>query len=262
MSAAVVIGQDLRKLFRAPGDGAEVHALDGVSIEVHGGELVALVGPDGAGKTTLIRLVVGLLRATSGSLRVLGIDPAVEPQRIQDRIGYMPQKFGLYEDLSVQENLDLYADLHGVSAEERSQRYPQLMEMTDLGRFTARLAGRLSGGMKQKLGLACTLVRAPEMLLLDEPTVGVDPVSRRELWEIIDHLNNAAGMTVLFSTAYLDDAERCGQVLLLHEGRLLGAGDPKSFTARMRGRSFHVAAAGLGKRGLQERLAEAPGILD
>jgi ABC-2 type transport system ATP-binding protein len=159
MTAPVVVGTDLRKLFRARGKGGEVRALDGVSIEVHAGELTALVGPDGAGKTTLIRLMAGLLTADGGTLRVLDIDPAQAPQRIQDRIGYMPQKFGLYEDLSVQENLDLYADLHGISAEERTRRYPQLMQMTDLGRFTGRLAGRLSGGMKQKLGLACTLVR-------------------------------------------------------------------------------------------------------
>ncbi len=132
----VVQGADLHKTFRAPGNGGEAHALAGVSIEARAGELTALVGPDGAGKTTLIRLLAGLMTADSGSLRVLGIDPAVNPQDIQDRIGYMPQRFGLYEDLSVQENLDLYADLHGVPAEERAQRYPQLMEMTDLGRFT------------------------------------------------------------------------------------------------------------------------------
>jgi ABC-2 type transport system ATP-binding protein len=158
----VVQGADLRKSFRAPRDGGDTRALDGVSIEVRAGELTALVGPDGAGKTTLIRLLAGLMTADSGTLQVLGIDPARDPQAIQDRISYMPQKFGLYEDLSVQENLDLYADLHGVSREQRAQRYPKLMEMTDLGRFTARLAGRLSGGMKQKLGLACTLVRSPE----------------------------------------------------------------------------------------------------
>ncbi len=263
MSAAVVIGQDLRKLFRAPGDGAEVHALDGVSIEVHGGELVALVGPDGAGKTTLIRLVVGLLRATSGSLRVLGIDPAVEPQRIQDRIGYMPQKFGLYEDLSVQENLDLYADLHGVSAEERSQRYPQLMQMTDLGRFTDRLAGRLSGGMKQKLGLACTLVRPPELLLLDEPTVGVDPLSRRELWAIIEHLVREQGLTVLTSTSYLDEAERAARVLVLHAGKALAQSRPADVTSIAAGRSLVIdPGPGNNARGLQARLLDDPRVID
>jgi ABC-2 type transport system ATP-binding protein len=180
----VLIGRDIKKGFRRE-SGELVHALDGVSLEVEPGTLTALVGPDGAGKTTLIRLAAGLMNIDSGELEVLGIEVAVDPQQVQDRIGYMPQKFGLYEDLSVQENLDLYADLHGVTAEERRGRYPRLMEMTALGPFMKRLAGRLSGGMKQKLGLACTLVRAPELLLLDEPTVGVDPLSRRELWEII-----------------------------------------------------------------------------
>src|SRR5207253_1326664 len=162
-----------------------VHALDGVSLDAAHGSLTSLVGPDGAGKTTLIRLAAGLMFDNGGELKVLDIDVSADPQQVQDRIGYMPQKFGLYEDLSVQENLDLYADLHGIGAAERKDRYARLMEMTALGPFTRRLAGRLSGGMKQKLGLACTLVRSPELLLLDEPTVGVDPLSRRELWEII-----------------------------------------------------------------------------
>ncbi len=180
-----VAAQSLRKLFAREHE-APVCALDGVSLQAEHGELTALVGPDGAGKTTLMRLTAGLLRADGGSLRVLGIDVAADPQQVQDRISYMPQRFGLYEDLTVAENLDLYADLHGVSADERGQRYPQLMEMTALGPFKSRLAGQLSGGMKQKLGLACTLVRSPELLLLDEPTVGVDPLSRLELWESSD----------------------------------------------------------------------------
>ena len=163
---------------------------------------------------------------TRGSLRVLGVDVAADPQQVQDRISYMPQRFGLYEDLSVAENLDLYADLHGVSPAQRAQRYPQLMEMTALGPFKARLAGQLSGGMKQKLGLACTLVRSPELLLLDEPTVGVDPLSRRELWDIVVHLVTEEGLTVLLSTAYLDEAERCSRVIVLHRGRVLSQGSP------------------------------------
>ena len=196
------------------------------SLEVKHGALTALVGPDGAGKTTLIRLAAGLMTADSGELKILGVDVAAHPQLIQDRIGYMPQKFGLYEDLSVQENLDLYADLHGVTVEERRQLYPRLMEMTALGPFMQRLAGRLSGGMKQKLGLACTLVRAPELLLLDEPTVGVDPLSRRELWDIILQLVDDQGLTVLLSTSYLDEAERCGHVVVMHQGKVLAQGPP------------------------------------
>src|SRR5262245_32490377 len=224
-NAVAVLGRDIRKIFRRD-KGETVAALDGVSLEVRHGGLAALVGPDGAGKTTLIRLVAGLLTADAGELKVVDIDVAAEPQRVQDRIAYMPQKFGLYEDLSVQENLDLYADLHGVTAEERAERYPQLLEMTALGPFTSRLAGRLSGGMKQKLGLACTLVRAPELLLLDEPTVGVDPLSRRELWEIILELVKEQGLTVLVSTSYLDEAERCDRVVVLHQGKVLAEGEP------------------------------------
>jgi pyoluteorin transport system ATP-binding protein len=259
----VVLGTDLRKTFRAPHDGGATRALDGVSIEALPGELTALVGPDGAGKTTLIRLLAGLMTADSGSLRVLGVDPAVDPQGIQDRIGYMPQRFGLYEDLSVQENLDLYADLHGVSAVERAERYPQLMEMTDLGRFTARLAGRLSGGMKQKLGLACTLVRAPELLLLDEPTVGVDPLSRRELWEIVHHLVGDQGLTVLMSTSYLDEAERANRVLVLHQGHVLAQSEPAAVTGMAAGRTFILTpAAGENARGLPARLLDDAEIVD
>ncbi|EXB03777.1 ABC transporter family protein, partial [Acinetobacter sp. 1396970] len=160
---------------------ADTKAIDDLDMQINKGELTALVGPDGAGKTTLLRLVAGLYKATSGSLNVLGFDIDKNPQAVQDRISYMPQRFGLYEDLSVQENLNLYADLHGVPKDVRSQRFKRLLEITDLTQFIQRPAGKLSGGMKQKLGLACTLVRSPELLLLDEPSVGVDPLSRRDL---------------------------------------------------------------------------------
>src|SRR5438094_1987554 len=233
----VIVGRDLRKTFRRD-TGEIVQALDAVSLEVGHGTLTALVGPDGAGKTTLIRLVAGLMAPEAGSLEVLGVDVVTNPQAVQDRIGYMPQKFGLYEDLSVRENLDLYADLHGISAAERARQYPRLMEMTALGHFTTRLAGRLSGGMKQKLGLACTLVRSPELILLDEPTVGVDPLSRRELWDIILHLVNDEGLTVLLSTSYLDEAERCGHIVVLHSGRVLAQGAPATITDTARSRAF------------------------
>jgi ABC-2 type transport system ATP-binding protein len=192
----VVLGRDIAKQFRREAGGI-VQALDGVSLEIEPGSLMALVGPDGAGKTTLLRLAVGLLVADRGELQVLGIDVAKDPQAVQSRIAYMPQRFGLYEDLTVQENLDLYAELRGVSIEARRTVYPRLMEMTALGPFTRRLAGQLSGGMKQKLGLACTLVRSPELLVLDEPTVGVDPLSRRDLWGILRHLVTDQHLTVL-----------------------------------------------------------------
>jgi ABC-2 type transport system ATP-binding protein len=263
--ATVVEVRELRKAFTLGSTRGKsvVQALDGVSLEVRAGELTALVGPDGAGKTTLLRLLAGLLVADEGTLRVLGVDPAVDPQYVQDRIGYMPQKFGLYEDLSVEENLDLYADLHGVSAEERGRRYPELMQMTNLGPFKRRLAGRLSGGMKQKLGLACTLVREPELLLLDEPTVGVDPLSRRELWEIVRRLVEDDGLTVLVSTSYLDEAERSGRVLVLHRGKVLARGAPADITRLAQGRTFIVdPAAGETARRVQARLLDESDVID
>ncbi|MBN9472431.1 MAG: ABC transporter ATP-binding protein [Bordetella sp. SCN 67-23] len=235
--AAVVVARDVRKRFPAERGERETVALDGISLDAPAGALTALVGPDGAGKTTLLRLVAGLMKP-EGSLRVLDVDVAADPQSVQNRISYMPQRFGLYEDLSVQENLDLYADLHGVSREQRRGRYARLLEMTDLGRFTARPAGKLSGGMKQKLGLACTLVRSPELLLLDEPTVGVDPLSRRELWQIVRQLVDDERLSVIVSTTYLDEAERCARVFVLHEGRLLAQGRPEDIRRPARGLCF------------------------
>ena len=222
-----------------------------------------MVGPDGAGKTTLLRLIAGLMVADSGELSVLGIDVAADPQTIQNRIGYMPQKFGLYEDLSVQQNLDLYADLHGITREQRREIYPRLMEMTDLGRFTQRLAGKLSGGMKQKLGLACTLVRSPELLLLDEPTVGVDPLSRRELWEIVTKLVREDKLTVVVSTSYLDEAELCDHAVVMHQGKVLAQGKPDEITEKARDCVF-IATPGKGTnaRSLQARLFRQDGVVD
>jgi ABC-2 type transport system ATP-binding protein len=264
MSAPVipVVGHGIRRTFRRE-TGEVVRALDDVSLEAGHAALTALVGPDGAGKTTLIRLAAGLMAPDAGTLHVLGIDVSAHPQAVQDRIGYMPQKFGLYEDLSVQENLDLYADLHGVSHGERDQRYPALMEMTALGPFRSRLAGKLSGGMKQKLGLACTLVRSPELLLLDEPTVGVDPLSRRELWDIILHLVHDQGLSVLLSTSYLDEAERCGHVVVLHEGKVLAQGAPAEIAAAARGQTFLAEPpTGHGARSVQARLLDDPAVID
>ena len=256
---AAVRLENVRRAFRS--GKRMITALEGITASAAQGAVTGLIGPDGAGKTTLMRLVAGLLRADAGQIEVLGTDVGREPLAVQARLGYMPQHFGLYEDLTVEENLNLYADLQGVPRSARQERYAQLLHMTGLGPFTARMAGRLSGGMKQKLGLACTLVQPPELLLLDEPTVGVDPVSRRELWEIIGHLTREAHVTVLFSTAYLDEAERCDAVLLIHDGRLLGSGPPGAFTAEMSGRSFY-ATSGLGRRRLQARLAAAPGVID
>jgi len=257
VTEAAIVARELGKDFAAPGTGAAVAALSGLSIEVPAASITALVGPDGAGKTTFIRLAAGLLRPDRGSLHVLGLDVAREAQAVQARIGYMPQRFGLYEDLSVQENLDLYADLHGVPQSLRQARYARLMEMTDLGPFRSRLAGQLSGGMKQKLGLACTLVRSPALLLLDEPTVGVDPLSRRELWQIVEQLIQGEKIGVLVATAYLDEAERCARVYLLREGRLLAGGTPAELREHARGRVQVVPpAAGEAPRRLQARLLD------
>jgi len=242
--------------------GREVKALRNIGLRMRRGLVMGLVGPDGAGKTTLMRLVVGLLAPDSGSITVLGLDATRDSLKVQALLGYMPQRFGLYEDLSVQENLDLYADLQGVPATARADRYRELMHMTGLGSFTGRLAGRLSGGMKQKLGLACALVRAPELLVLDEPTVGVDPVSRRELWEIVSRLVKGENVSVLLSTAYLDEAERCGEVVLLHDGEALVQDRPAALSERMRGRVYGVQAPGADLRQVQEALMHRAGVTD
>ena len=256
----VLVATGLAKSFRA--GGRSIAALSGVSFSIRPGMITGLIGPDGAGKTTLMRLAAGLLVPDSGSVQVLGLDATRDSLAVQAALGYMPQRFGLYEDLTVQENLDLYADLQGVPPAERPARYAELMRMTGLAPFTRRLAGRLSGGMKQKLGLSCTLVRAPRLLLLDEPTVGVDPVSRRELWAIIDRLVHDQGMSVLLSTAYLDEAERCQDVVLLHEGRMLDQGPQAQSSQRLAGRVWAVAVPGRRHRDVQAALDGQPGVVD
>ncbi len=262
LTANAITGDKIHKTFTSD-KGVATQALDSVSFEARRGALTALVGPDGAGKSTLMRLSAGLMTADSGDLSVLGIDIAADPQQVQSLIGYMPQKFGLYQDLSVQENLDLYADLHGIGADERRDRYPRLMEMTALGPFVQRQAGRLSGGMKQKLGLACTLICSPELLLLDEPTVGVDPLSRRELWAIILQLVKDEGLTVLLSTSYLDEAERCGHVIVLHEGKVLSHGRPDEVAELATGRVFLAEPPpGRTPRGMQARMLDSPDVID
>jgi ABC-2 type transport system permease protein len=255
----VFAARGLCRTFRVAG--REVRAVDGVSLDLAPGTINGLLGPDGAGKTTLLRLAAGLLLPDAGSLTVLGRDTVAEAQAVQSAIGYMPQRFGLYEDLSVAENLSLYADLHGVSAAQKAERWPALMRMTGLAPFLDRLAGRLSGGMKQKLGLACTLVRSPRLLLLDEPTVGVDPLSRRELWNIVFSLVRGHGITVLVSTAYLDEAEHCDRVAIMHHGRLVGDGAPGDFTRPLAGRTWFVTPT-MRARAAQNLLDAAPGVTD
>jgi len=226
-----------------------VTALAGIDAVIPYGRLTGLAGPDGAGKTTLMRLLAGLLTPSAGQVQVTG------------DIGYMPQRFGLYEDLTVQENLTLYAELRQVPVAEQADAFARLLDFTRLGRFTDRPAGALSGGMKQKLGLACALMGKPRLLLLDEPGVGVDPVSRQDLWRMVQALTDG-GMAVLWSTAYLEEAERCPSVLLLHEGRLLQDGPPQQMIAPLVGRSVHLSVPGRDRRGLLADALAQPKIRD
>ncbi len=239
-----------------------ITALEDCSFKVKTGIVTGLIGPDGAGKTTFMRLCAGLLVPDKGKVKVLGLDAAKDFLQVQSNIRYMPQRFGLYEDLTVQENLDLYSDLLGIPEEKRQERYDILMRMTGLAPFKQRLAGRLSGGMKQKLGLACTLIKPPNLLILDEPTVGVDPVSRRELWEIVYSQVEEQGMSVLLSTAYLDEAERCQEVILMHEGHVLGQGLPSSFSEKLKGHCFMLDPGKTPKRSLQRELANRDEVID
>jgi ABC-2 type transport system ATP-binding protein len=245
-AAARVVG--LAKCFGA------TSALDGLTAELPPGRILGLVGPDGAGKTTLIRLLAGLMEPTRGTVEVLGRTPRAEGGTTQAETGYMPQRFGLYEDLSVLDNLTLYANLRALDATTRAGRFAELLKFTDLAAFTGRLAGQLSGGMKQKLGLACALLGRPRLLLLDEPGVGVDPLSRRELWRMVSELV-AGGVTVLWSTAYLEEAERCAHIWLLDRGRLLYEGEPGRLSERVRGRVFRRRVpAGEARRAAESEL--------
>jgi ABC-2 type transport system ATP-binding protein len=240
---------------------AEQNALHGLDADIHRGSITGLVGPDGAGKTTLMRLIAGLLKPTGGKIRVENLDPIEDSDALHTLLGYMPQKFGLYEDLTVQENLDLYADLRSVYGEQRQQSFTKLLAFTDLARFTDRPAGKLSGGMKQKLGLACTLLGSPRVLLLDEPSVGVDPISRRELWRMVGELADS-GMTVVWSTSYLDEAELCEAVLLMNAGKLEYAGPPAQLIATMRGRSVQLRNIAGNHRQVLQRALRQPEIID
>ncbi len=259
-SQAIIQLKDISLSFTLPS--TTIKALDNISVEVKAGQITGLIGPDGAGKTTLMRMLSGLLKPDSGQAQVLGLDVLKYPQQIQSIIGYMPQRFGLYEDLTVQENMDLYADLHNIPVNQRASRYKKLLSMSQMAPFTGRLAGKLSGGMKQKLGLACALVSPPRLLILDEPTVGVDPVSRRELWQIINQMLHEEHISVLMSTAYLDEAERCNDVILMHQGHILEQDSPDAFSQKMHKRTFLAHSSAIPKRRLQAQLSKEPGVLD
>ena len=257
MSELLAVIRGLVKTFDPKGP----PAIDGLDATILSGRVTGLVGPDAAGKTTLMRLMAGLLAPTSGELKVCGFDTVNEPSALHDAIGYMPQRFGLYEDLSVIENLNLYADLRGVVGGERKATFARLLAFTDLQRFTKRLAGALSGGMKQKLGLACAMLRSPKLLLLDEPSVGVDPISRRELWRMVYQLIDE-GVGVVWSTAYLDEAENCAEVIVLNAGRALYHGDPKTMTATVAGRVYKLSGAGAERREVLARALRRSDVID
>jgi ABC-2 type transport system ATP-binding protein len=254
---SLVVISGIKKIF----DPQQPPALENINALIPKGELVGMAGPDGAGKTTLIRLIAGLLLPSEGKITVGGYNTATQANHIHGMIGYMPQKFGLYEDLSVQQNLNLYADLRGVIGEEREKTFKKLLAFTGLKSFTDRLAKALSGGMKQKLGLACALISKPKLLLLDEPSVGVDPISRRELWKMVLELINE-GITVLWSTAYLDEAERTDSVLLLDDGKLLYNGPPKDLCQRVEGRTFKIENIQGSRRLVLEQALRQPNVID
>jgi len=214
-------------------------AVDRLNLEVRPGEIFGLVGPDGAGKTTIMRIFSGILLPTEGQASILGHSVRSEAERIKDRIGYMSQRFALYGDLTVLENIHFYADLYAVSKKERSVRIPRLLSFSNLTPFQGRLAQNLSGGMKQKLGLACALIHTPELLLLDEPTNGVDPVSRRDFWNILYDLLKE-GVTIFVSTAYLDEAERCHRIGLIHQGKLMSVGTPAEIKNLLQGALWEI----------------------
>jgi ABC-2 type transport system ATP-binding protein len=234
-----------------------VTAVDHLSFSVAEGEIFGLVGPDGAGKTTTLRMLAGVMPADAGDARVAGTDVTRDAEGVKRNISYMPQRFGLYEDLTVKENIRFYADLFGVPREEREAQQNRLLAASGMSEFTRRLAGKLSGGMKQKLGIACALIHRPKVLLLDEPTTGVDPVSRRDLWRILYSLA-AEGVTILTTTAYLDEAERCHRVALMHEGRLLLCDTPAELKRKLPGAVVEIRAAE--PRRIQEGLKGAEGV--
>jgi ABC-2 type transport system ATP-binding protein len=236
----------------------ELTAVDHLNLDVSRGEIFGIVGPDGAGKTTALRLLCGLMDPTSGEAWVTGHNVALELDAVKDQIGYMAQRFGLYGDLTVDENMNFYADLFGISKSERASLMPQLLRMTRMEPFGSRLATNLSGGMKQKLALMCTLLHHPQVLFLDEPTNGVDPVSRRDFWAILYQLVHD-GLTVLVTTAYLDEAERCNRVGLMNRGRMIRCDTPMALKQTLKEACYEIETSD--QRAAREFLQSQPGVL-
>jgi ABC-2 type transport system ATP-binding protein len=250
-SQSAITAEDLTKSF--PG----VRAVDHLSFEVHPGEIFGLVGPDGAGKTTTLRMLAGVMSPDEGRATVAGADVVHDPEAAKHHLSYMPQRFGLYEDLTVEENIRFYADLFGVDKDDRTQRGEQLLKAAGMSEFRERLAGKLSGGMKQKLGLVCALIHHPKVILLDEPTTGVDPVSRRDFWRILYELISE-GVAILTSTAYLDEAERCHRVALLHQGKLLFCDTPDNLKKKLGKDVLSVTSSD--PRRVRQQIEHADGI--
>jgi ABC-2 type transport system ATP-binding protein len=239
----------------------EVVALRELSLSVNRGEMFGLIGPDGAGKTTAIRLMCGLLKVDGGKVNVMGRDPVREHLHVTQSIGYLSQRFSLYGDLTIDENITFFAEIHGLKMSDPKirERRQRLLDLTQLAPFRGRLADQLSGGMKQKLALACTLVHEPKLILLDEPTTGVDPVSRREFWKLLSEFL-AQGITILMSTPYLDEAERCTRVAMLHEGRLLALDHPAGLRESLPGSVLEVIATDRDR--MTTVIQGLPGIVD
>jgi ABC-2 type transport system ATP-binding protein len=248
----IILIRDLTRRF------GTLTAVDRLNLEIAPGEIFGLVGPDGAGKTTTLRLLCGLLDATEGQVDIAGHDVAKEIDAVKDQIGYMAQRFGLYADLTVEENMNFYADLFGVIGNDRDELKSRLLDMTRMEPFRGRAAGKLSGGMKQKLALMCTLLHHPRILFLDEPTNGVDPVSRRDFWAILYQLVKD-GLTVFVTTAYLDEAERCNRVGLMHHGSLIRCDSPAALKEQVEETCYEVVADD--QRGAREFLSRQPGVV-
>ena len=234
----------------------QLAAIDNISLEIDKGEIIGLIGPDGAGKTTFLRLLAGLLKPSTGSIIFEGIDVAKNPQKIKEFIGYMPQHFSLYGDLNVSENLKFFADLYGVPSDKFKERKKELLRFSSLSPFEDRLARNLSGGMQKKLVLACNLFHTPEILLLDEPTTGVDPVSRKELWDLLFQLNGQ-GTTLLITTPYMDEAQRCHKVSFIYEGRMLSYKSPQSLIEERKEETIELIAE---HKQVRKHLGKLPGL--
>jgi ABC-2 type transport system ATP-binding protein len=258
MAEIVIQTRDLVKQFKT--QSGVINAVNGVTLQVREGETYGLIGPDGAGKTTITRVILGLLKRSSGESAILGFDSMREPYAIRERVGYIAQQFALPHDLTVLENLRFFAKVHGVSRQDQGRRIPELLEFAGLSRFANRVSAQLSGGMKKKLALACSLVHEPRVVMLDEPTLGVDPVSRREFWNLLSNLRVEKGLTIFVCTPYMDEAERCNWVGLIYQGRLIAHDSPQNIKRMVPGHLLEFTPASVPRA--QELVAAMEGVLE